>query len=92
MLGHFCDVETLWAEAGEREPAIVELADELPCDLPLEERIESLCFSRARVLHVAAGAPTWELLRHDRRLTLEQATEQVRRTVRRLVPATGGPM
>lgn len=151
VFGHFCDMETLWAEAGERELAkIIELADEISADLPLEERIERFCRSRARVLealmpvaraarlrehasqallrnrrifirvgdieaaqvfaveltgldddaqaalltalYVAAGAPTWELLRHDRRLTLEQATEQVRRTVRRLVPATGGPL
>ena len=151
VFGHFSDMETLWAEAGQRElEKIVELADVIPSDLPLDERIDRFCASRARVLeallpvaraarlrehsspalmgnrrlfikvgdvevqqvfatelaglddaersrvmtavYVAAGAPTWELLRHDRSLDVAEATEQLRRTVRRVVPATGGPL
>ncbi len=151
VFGHFSDMETLWAEAGQRElEKILALADAVPPDLPLDERIDRFARSRARVLdallpvaraarlrehsspqlmrnrelfiglgddevdvvfarelagldageraavrtavYVAAGAPTWELLRHDRGLSVEQATEQLRRTVRRVVPTDGGPL
>jgi AcrR family transcriptional regulator len=51
VFGHFSDMETLWAQAGERELAkIAALADVPPADLPLEERVERFCASRARVL------------------------------------------
>ena len=151
VFGHFSDMETLWAEAGQRElEKIIGLADAVPADLPLEERIDRFCASRARVLeallpvaraarlrehgspqlqrnrdlfiaagdaeveqvfapelaglsaedratfltamYVVAGAPTWEVLRSHRALSVAQATEQVRRTVRRVVPTTGGPL
>ena len=151
VFGHFSDMETLWAQAGERELAkITELADVPSADLPLEQRIDRFCASRARVLEallpvmraarlrehsspalrrnrelftaagdaevaavfrtelapltsdertvlltaveVAAGGATWELLRHDRGLPVEQAAALVRRTVRRLVPTRGGPL
>lgn len=151
VFGHFSDMETLWAEAGQRElDKIVALADVVPPDLPVDERIDRFAASRARVLeallpvaraarlrehsspqlmrnrelfirlgddevdavfaceladldaaeraalrtaiYVAAGAPTWELLRHDRGLTVPEATEQMRRTVRRVVPNHGGPL
>ena len=146
VFGHFSDMETLWAQAGEQELArITALADPVPSDLPPLERIDRFCASRARVLeallpvmraarlrehgsptlrrnrelfgaaadaevasvfrtelalldadgraclltalHVAAGGPTWEVLRHDRGLAPAAAAEQVRRTVRRLVLA-----
>ena len=51
VFGHFSDMETLWAQAGERELAkIAALADVPSADLPLEERIDRFCASRARVL------------------------------------------
>lgn len=40
-------------------------------------------------LHVVAGGPAWELLRDDRGLTESEAAEQLRRTVRRVVPRSG---
>ena len=151
VFGHFSDMETLWAQAGEQELAkITALADVPSGDLPREQRIDRFCASRARVLeallpvmraarlrehtsaalrrnrelftaagdaevsavfrvelapldphertvlltalHVAAGGPTWELLRHDRSLPVVQAAALVRRTVRRLVPPSGGPL
>lgn len=151
VFGHFSDMETLWAEAGQRElEKIIALHDPVPSELPLDERIDRFVDSRAKVLeallpvaraarlrehvspallrnrrifvevgdaevsqvfatelagldeqeraalltalYVAAGQPTWELLRHDRGLPVPQATELVRRTVRRVVPRNGGPL
>jgi AcrR family transcriptional regulator len=148
VFGHFSDMETLWAQAGERELAkISALADVPSGDLPLEERIDRFCASRARVLeallpvlraarlrehtsaalrrnreifaaagdaevagvfatelaplegaerdvvlsafHVVAGGTAWELLRCHRGLDVEESTEVVRRTVRRIVPVSG---
>ena len=51
VFGHFSDMETLWAQAGERElEKIGALADVPGAELPLEERVERFCASRARVL------------------------------------------
>jgi AcrR family transcriptional regulator len=51
VFGHFSDMETLWAQAGERELAkIAALADVPGGDLPLDVRIDRFCASRARVL------------------------------------------
>ncbi|MCA1710140.1 MAG: TetR/AcrR family transcriptional regulator [Actinobacteria bacterium] len=51
VYGHFSDMETLYAEAGERELArLFAVADVVPEDLPLDERVELFCRSRARVL------------------------------------------
>ncbi len=51
VFGHFSDMETLWAEAGQREldklGSLVVTID--PC-LRLEDRIEQFCASRGRVL------------------------------------------
>jgi TetR/AcrR family transcriptional regulator of autoinduction and epiphytic fitness len=150
VFGHFSDMETLWAQAGERELAkIAALSDVPPDDLPLEERVDRFCASRARVLeallpvlraarlrehtsdalrrnrelfaaagdnevdrvfapelapldegeravvhsafHVVAGGAAWELLRCQRGLDAEEATDVLRRTVRRIVP-TSGPL
>jgi TetR/AcrR family transcriptional regulator, regulator of autoinduction and epiphytic fitness len=150
VFGHFSDMETLWAQAGERELAkIAALADVPSGDLPLDERVERFCASRARVLeavlpvlraarlrehasaalrrnreifaeagdaevdlvfatelepldeaeravvrsafHVVAGGTAWELLRCQRGLDVEQASEVLLRSVRRLVP-TSGPL
>ncbi|MCA1721969.1 MAG: TetR/AcrR family transcriptional regulator, partial [Actinobacteria bacterium] len=47
VYGHFSDMETLYAEAGERELArLFAVADVVPEDLPLDERVELFCRSR----------------------------------------------
>ena len=137
VFGHFSDLETLWAEAGQRELArLEEMADDIPTGLPLPERIARFAASRARLLerllpvmraarlreptspalmanralfiargdrevrevfapeldgrpeeevarvldavYLAAAAPSWEVLRHDRGLGIEQAEALVR--------------
>ena len=51
VYGHFNDMETLYAEAGERElRRLYAVAEVVPADLPLAERIARFCTSRARVL------------------------------------------
>jgi AcrR family transcriptional regulator len=51
VYGHFNDMETLYAEAGERElRRLYAVAEVVPVDLPLPERIARFCASRARVL------------------------------------------
>ena len=51
VYGHFTDMETLYAEAGERElQRLYAVADVVPSDLPLDERVPAFCRSRARVL------------------------------------------
>jgi AcrR family transcriptional regulator len=51
VYGHFTDMETLYAEAGERElRRLYAVAEVVPPDLPLAERIARFCVSRARVL------------------------------------------
>jgi AcrR family transcriptional regulator len=51
VYGHFNDMETLYAEAGERElRRLYAVAEAVPPELPLEERVERFCRSRARVL------------------------------------------
>lgn len=51
VYGHFTDMETLYAEAGERElRRLYAVAETVPVDLPRSERIEQFCRSRARVL------------------------------------------
>ena len=51
VYGHFNDMETLYAEAGERElRRLYAVAEVVPADLPLPERIARFCASRARVL------------------------------------------
>lgn len=51
VYGHFTDMETLYAEAGERElRRLYAVAEVVPTDLPLSQRIERFCRSRARVL------------------------------------------
>lgn len=51
VFGHFSDMETLWAEAGQRElDKLGALAEPVDPDLPLAERVTRFCDSRARVL------------------------------------------
>ena len=140
VFGHFSDMETLWAEAGQRELAKLEgLADVIDPGLPLQERIERFSTSRGRVLealmpvmraarlrepsspqllknrelynrvgddevllvfaqeldpldatarartldalYLCSAAAAWEALRHDRGLSVEDATSVMRRLV-----------
>jgi AcrR family transcriptional regulator len=51
VYGHFNDMETLYAEAGERElRRLYAVAEVVPPELPVAERVERFCRSRARVL------------------------------------------
>jgi AcrR family transcriptional regulator len=51
VYGHFADMESLYAEAGDRElDRAVELAAPIPADLPLPERIQQFAAGRAVVL------------------------------------------
>jgi len=51
VYGHFTDMETLYAEAGERElQRLYAVADVVGDDLPLADRVEAFCASRGRVL------------------------------------------
>jgi AcrR family transcriptional regulator len=87
VFGHFSDLETLWAQAGARELARLRgLADDVPHDLPLEERIVRFAASRARVLErllpVMRAArlrePTSPQLAANRVLFVEAGDEEVR--------------
>ena len=87
VFGHFCDMETLWAEAGARELARLEsMADEVAPELPLPDRITRFTASRARVLErllpVMRAArlrePTSPQLAANRRLFVEAGDEEVR--------------
>ena len=140
VFGHFSDMETLWAEAGQRElDKLGSLAQPVDPALPQERRVADFCASRARVLeallpvlraarlrehaspqlltnrrlfieagdaeaeqvfaveldalddrararqldalYLAASASAWEALRHDRDLSVEDATSVMRRLV-----------
>jgi len=51
VYGHFTDMETLYAEAGERElRRLYAVAETVAAELPLSERLDRFCRSRARVL------------------------------------------
>ena len=51
VFGHFSDMETLWAQAGEQELAKIAALSDVPSpDLPAAERVDRFCASRARVL------------------------------------------
>jgi TetR/AcrR family transcriptional regulator, regulator of autoinduction and epiphytic fitness len=88
VYGHFSDMETLWAEAGARELARLQaLADDVPPDLPLAERVERFAASRARVLErllpVMRAArlrePTSPQLAANRTLFVQAGDDEVRR-------------
>lgn len=87
VFGHFCDMETLWAEAGLRElDKLGRLADEVPPELPLAERIARFAASRARVLEalmpVARAArlrePTSPQLAQTRHMFIQAGDDEVR--------------
>jgi TetR/AcrR family transcriptional regulator of autoinduction and epiphytic fitness len=80
VFGHFSDMETLWAEAGQRElEKLGELAVRIDRSLPLEERIQQFTASRARVLEALLPVmraarlrePTSPQLQRNRELFIE---------------------
>ena len=87
VFGHFSDMETLWAEAGQRELGKLErLADRIDPALPLEQRISRYAASRRRVLEallpVARAArlrePTSPQLQRNREVFIEVGDAEVR--------------
>lgn len=87
VFGHFSDMETLWAEAGQRELAKLErLATTIDPRRPLAERIELYCASRARVLEALLPVmraarlrePTSPQLQRNRELYIEVGDAEVR--------------
>jgi AcrR family transcriptional regulator len=86
VYGHFCDMETLWAEAGQRElERLGELVDEIPPTLPYAQRLDRFCVSRCRVLEallpVARATrlrePTSPALMHNRTVFIAAGDEEV---------------
>ncbi len=88
VFGHFSDMETLWAEAGQRELAkLGSLADAIDPELPLGERIERFSASRGRVLEALMPVmraarlrePSSPQLLKNRELYNEVGDDEVRR-------------
>jgi TetR/AcrR family transcriptional regulator of autoinduction and epiphytic fitness len=86
VFGHFSDMETLWAEAGQRELAKLEgLADRIDPQLPLAQRLDRFCASRARVLEALLPVmraarlrePTSPQLQRNRELYIEAGDLEV---------------
>jgi TetR/AcrR family transcriptional regulator of autoinduction and epiphytic fitness len=86
VFGHFSDMETLWAEAGQRElEKLGALAERPDRSLPLEQRIAAYCASRARVLEallpVARAArlrePTSPQLQRNREMFIAAGDAEV---------------
>ena len=80
VFGHFSDMETLWAEAGQRElDKLGQLAVRIDRSLPLDERIAQFTASRARVLEALLPVmraarlrePTSPQLQRNRELFIE---------------------
>jgi TetR/AcrR family transcriptional regulator of autoinduction and epiphytic fitness len=87
VFGHFSDMETLWAEAGQRElEKLGTIAERPHRSLPLEQRIDAYCASRARVLEallpVARAArlrePTSPALQRNREMFIAAGDAEVR--------------
>ena len=86
VFGHFSDMETLWAEAGQREMAkLSSLAQPVDPGLPLAQRIGLFCSSRARVLEALLPVmraarlrePTSPQLQRNRRLFVAAGDAEV---------------
>ena len=86
VFGHFSDMETLWAEAGQRELVkLSHLVVPVDPDLPLAERIELYCTSRGRVLEALLPVmraarlrePTSPQLLKNRQLYIEVGDAEV---------------
>jgi len=86
VFGHFSDMETLWAEAGQRElEKLGTLARPIDPDLPLAERIAQFCASRSGVLEALLPVmraarlrePTSPQLQRNRRLFIAAGDAEV---------------
>ena len=86
VFGHFSDMETLWAEAGQRElDKLGSLSVRIDPCLPLAERIEQFCASRSRVLETLLPVmraarlrePTSPQLLRNRELFIEAGDVEV---------------
>lgn len=87
VYGHFADLETLYAEAGDRQFArMVERSRPVPVDLPLAERAERFVGNRAVVLEwlapvtraAALREHTSPVLQRSRARFVEAGDEEVR--------------
>ena len=100
VYGHFTDMETLYAEAGERElRRLYAVAEVVPQELPLRERIERFCRSRARVLEYLLPVmratrirePFSPQLARNRSRYIATADAEVERVFARELAGSGGP-
>jgi TetR/AcrR family transcriptional regulator of autoinduction and epiphytic fitness len=87
VFGHFSDMETLWAEAGQREmDKLADLRVVVDAELPLAERIELFCSSRSRVLEALMPVmraarlrePTSPQLLRNREMFIAAGDQEVR--------------
>lgn len=73
VYGHFADMESLFAEAGDRELSkVIALTDAISCALPLEERIARLAATRSRVLEAMLATMRAAALREGLSRQLQQ--------------------
>jgi TetR/AcrR family transcriptional regulator, regulator of autoinduction and epiphytic fitness len=100
VFGHFSDMESLYAEAGQRELAkLVELAEPVDPTAPLEQRIAAYTASRARVLEALLPVmrasrlkePTSLALQEQRRVFISVGDEEVREAFGPELAAHDGP-
>lgn len=100
VYGHFTDMETLYAEAGERElRRLYAVAEVVAPDLPLVDRIEQFCRSRARVLEYLMPVmratrirePFSPQLARNRERYIASADAEVARVFAREVAGPRGP-
>ena len=100
VFGHFSDMETLWAQAGQRELVkLVSLTIPVDAELPLDERIELFCLSRARVLEALLPVmraarlrePTSPQLQRNRELFIAAGDAEIRQAFAPELSALDGP-
>lgn len=100
VYGHFNDMETLYAEAGERElRRLYAVAEVVPPELPLTQRIERFCRSRARVLEYLMPVmratrirePFSPQLARNRARYIASADAEVERVFAKELRGVGGP-
>jgi TetR/AcrR family transcriptional regulator of autoinduction and epiphytic fitness len=86
VFGHFSDMETLWAEGGQRHLAkLAALSEPIDPALSREERVERFCRSRARVLEALLPVmraarlrePTSPQLQRNREVYIEAGDTEV---------------
>ena len=81
VYGHFADIESLYAEAGDRElTRLLERSDQVDPGLPFEERVRRFAANRAAVLE-------WLLPVMRAAATREALSPQLQRNRRRFVAA-----